>query len=105
MITEPITNPVYDLTARASTLAGVSHHRVFSTCRTPVVCRIRWAVWIVFRDAGWSLHEIRRAADKRDHGTIIHGLREGRKLAITDKRYAKFIARLRTLRTESILWP
>lgn len=91
------TCPVYDLTLQAASLAGVSHSRAFSLCRTDAVCKVRFAAWHVAREQGWPLTRIAEAAGRKDHGTVINGLDRARQLLVSDPSFSALVADLAPL--------
>lgn len=57
-------------------ITGISHSRLYSTCKTRRVVHARWAVMIVLRRHGLSFQEI-AAEFGMHHTSIIHGVCEG----------------------------
>jgi chromosomal replication initiation ATPase DnaA len=94
-------NPsLYQLALRAAELAGVSHSQVFSRRRTDAVCKIRYAVWRIGRAAGLSLNAMKGTFGRKDHGTVLNGLRRAEDLYQTDKCFRSFCDQLSTLNSQ-----
>ena len=88
-----ILNPVQALVAAASLATGVAESRIYSSSRTPLVCSIRWAVFVILRRRGWSLADIGHAFF-RDHTTVICGLRRASVLMDSDVWFSGLVSYL-----------
>jgi len=75
----------------------ITEDEFFNGSRTQKTVNMRWLLWKVLRDTGYSLTEIGHAVD-RDHSTILHALKkdcpEGyeklyTQLTTLNKRYTK----------------
>lgn len=78
----PITNRdrIRKLNRFAGHYFNVAGHRVGGRDNTPEACEARYICWHVLKDCnGWSTERIGRAY-KRDHSTVISGLRRYRDL-------------------------
>jgi chromosomal replication initiation ATPase DnaA len=87
-------NAVYDLSLKACALAGISHSRMFSRSRTDALCKVRYAVWHLVRQQGWSTPRIAMAAGRKDHGTVLNGLARAKDLLATDPAFRAFVESL-----------
>ena len=84
-----------DLVTRAAAATGICQSRIHSEGRTIRIVRIRWAIFQVLRQRGWSLHEIGDVFGK-DHGTVINGLKKSKALLESDPTYRALVAHLTT---------
>ena len=79
----------------AATLAGVSPGDLSRADFKPMpAVRARWAFSIVMRERGASLPQIGRRL-RRDHSTVIHGIRRGSELMRTDSEFAELVEKVR----------
>ena len=88
-----VLNPVSTLVTAASLATGVAESRIYSSSRTPLVCSIRWALFVILRRRGWSLTDIGNAFF-RDHTTVLFGLRKASALLDADPRFSSFVSLL-----------
>lgn len=88
-----LTNPTADLAERGCILTGIPRELVFSPDRSGRVSQIRFAAWHIARKDGWTLHAL---ADvfRRDHGSVIHGLKVANELLATDKWFRELVREL-----------
>lgn len=83
---------IHRLIDTASRLTGISHQEIMGGGRNREAVWIRWAVSLVAREHGRTLHQIADCLD-RDHTTILHGLRQAR--TIKDADFAELVRLLR----------
>lgn len=69
---------------------------VQSGSKRPGPVEARWAIWIVLRERGLTLHEIGAEFD-RDFSTIASGLARGRSRVLVECDYAESVSELRRL--------
>lgn len=83
-----------DILDRASALFDVTPAQILSHSRSPRYCEARCAVAYAVRERGWSLQEIGRALDGRNHATIIYNIRQASRRARSDPWFAAQLAAL-----------
>lgn len=87
----PPRKKIFDYVSRASDALGIGVWELRAPNRHRAISRARWAVAHVMRDSlGRSYSEIGRDLH-RDHSTIIHGVRESRKLVTIDQAHADMV--------------
>lgn len=64
---------------KAAAFTGFSEDQIVGRVRTPELCETRFAIWLSMRSRGLSLPAIGHHF-KRDHATIISGLRRAETL-------------------------
>jgi len=88
-----LTNPTAILAERACILTGIQRELVFSPDRGGRVPLIRFAAWHIARKEGWTLHEL-AAVFRRDHGSVMHGLKVAENLLKTDPWFQQLVRQL-----------
>jgi chromosomal replication initiation ATPase DnaA len=88
-----LTNPTAMLAERACILTGIRRELVFSPDRGGRVPLIRFAAWHIARKEGWTLHEL-AAVFRRDHGSVLHGLKVAEDLLETDPWFQQLVHQL-----------
>lgn len=83
-----------DILTKASTLFDVTTAQIVGHERLPRYCEARCAVAYAVRERGWSLQEIGRALDGRNHATVLYNIRQASRRAQTDPWFAVQLAAL-----------
>lgn len=73
-------NTIHDLAQVACDYSGVTPRLLYSACRTKRVSRVRWALWWVCRNSGWSQQQLAQALGRHDHATVCRGLQRAAEL-------------------------
>lgn len=76
--------------AIACDLSGVSEATLIGNGRGGELPRLRWAVMVAFRHAGFSTPQIGKMLGGRDHTTVMHGLKQADIRRLTTPGYDEF---------------
>lgn len=90
-----------DVVAIAAKLSGLSIDRINGPRRDSVTCRVRFACFLIAREAGHSYPLIGRMIGDRDHSTVINGVEQAKARCAREPEYAAFVNELRSLARRS----
>lgn len=89
---------IRSLSKHAAQLQGISIREVRGATKSRKAVRARWAViWAVTTELGESSGVIGRELGKRDHSTVLHGLKQAEMLRGTDLGFRRLSDRLRAM--------
>jgi chromosomal replication initiator protein len=80
--------PVVDDIERAARAFGIPAADIRGSARHFKICRARWAAMLLMRRRGLSTTQIGNKIGKRDHTTVMHGLKRAEELMATDRDFA-----------------
>lgn len=73
----------------------VHRDAMLARSRQQWIVRPRWAAMLLMTELGMSTPHIARALGLKDHTSVMHGQRQGRKLIATDSDYAERVKKAR----------
>ena len=82
-----------NITERCAVLTGIPSAEIKGTSRRPAVAHARFAVFVACRAAGKSLPQIGHAF-RKDHTTIMHGVRRSKEIAARDQDHRDLVEAL-----------
>ena len=85
---------VADILALAAALSRISPRTILRQNRFRHVVLVRFAIYFVAREQGYSYEQIGRKLD-RDNSTVSHGCRQVAKYTDSDREFAWFVDALR----------
>lgn len=85
---------VRNILNEAANHAGVTIRALVSSTRTARICRARHAAMLALRRRGLSYPKIARILGRRDHTTVIHGVRRAIHLRSAEPDFAELCERL-----------
>lgn len=93
MTTSILCNPARSAIMEAAKATGLSHSRIYGTCKTTRVVQTRWACMLVLRRMGLSFPEI-AAEFGMHHTTVMHGCCKATALLKTDSWFRALVDHL-----------
>lgn len=92
----PVTRSIHDIVVMAAQVWGVSVSDIYGPSRLAMFSEPRQAVmWVAKQSLPISLERIGDALGKRDHTTIMHGVRQADRLRERDHSYREVTDRMR----------
>lgn len=80
-----------EIISRTAMALGVPESVLLSPDRGHDLARGRFAIMLMLRDMGWSYPRIAAATQRRDHTTVIHGIRRARQMRCSDPDFIELL--------------
>lgn len=93
---------IADIIKHAAEISKYSTEAIKGHSRVRPLVRVRFAIFTIAREMGYTYPHIARHIDKRDHTTIIYGCQQSAILQEIDHDFNSFIIRLRKAVSEHV---
>jgi chromosomal replication initiation ATPase DnaA len=93
----------YQLAMEAASIFQVHISHIFSGQKLDRFCEVRWAIWQILHEQGYSSPQIGRLWSK-DHGTVLHGIKQAAVRQKFDPQYRYLVETLRQKFYPEIEW-